>query len=80
MILAILTEVRKDGMQKWERYDLPKSDHMRYIWISAYQSKIGVKVGTQALMKFIKGTGGSIGGHWAGWEVMEIIDPAKMEM
>lgn len=53
---------------------------MRYIWLSPYQSIIGVKVGTQANLEFGSGTGGAVGGHWAGWKVIEIIDPAKMEM
>lgn len=73
-VLATLTEVRKDGMQKWERSDLPKSDHMRYIWINAYQSKAGVIVGTNAKLSFNSGTGGMIGGHWSVWKVKEVVD------
>lgn len=72
-VIAILTEVRKDGMQKWERSDLPKSDHMRYIWINAYQSIAGVKVGSQAKLIFSKGTGGMVGGHFSVWKVKELI-------
>ncbi len=60
MKLALCTEIRKDGMQKWERYDLPKSDHMRYIWLAAFQSKPDVKVGSQANLEFVTGTGGTI--------------------
>ena len=71
MVTATLTEVRKDGMQKWERSDLPKSDHMRYIWLNAYASKVGVEVGSIAELEFVKGTGGAIGGHWAGWKVVK---------
>ena len=71
MITAILTEIRKDGMQKWERNDKLKSDHMRYVWLSPYQSKSGVKVGDEANIEFRKGTGGAIGGHYAGWKVVK---------
>lgn len=73
MVTAILTEIRKDGMQKWERNDKVKSDHMRYVWLSPYQSKAGVKIGDEAQIEFHKGTGGIIGGHWAGWKIVKII-------
>jgi len=72
-VTATLTEVRKDGMQKWERSDLPKSDHMRYIWLNAYQSIKGVGVGSNAKLVFSKGTGGMIGGHFSVWKVLELI-------
>ncbi len=72
-VIATLTEIRKDGMQKWERYDLPKSDHMRYIWLNVYQSNPLVMLGSEAELEFGKGTGGMIGGHWAGWKVTKII-------
>lgn len=85
-VTAILTEIRKDGMQKWERTDLPRSDHMRYLWLNAYQSLKGVAIGTTANLVFEKGTGGVTGGHWAVWKVKEIImtkeqfirDPARI--
>ena len=73
IILATLTEVRKDYMQKWERLDLPKSDHMRYIWINPYQSVRGAKVGDEARILFDKGSGGAIGGHWSVYRVVEIV-------
>ena len=69
---ATLTEVRADGMQKWERTDLPMQDRMRYIWLAPLQSKVGVKVGSVANLVFSKGSGGMIGGHWAGWKVLEL--------
>jgi hypothetical protein len=68
-VQAILTEVRKDGMQKWERLELAKSDYTRYIWLAPFQSTSGVKVGSVADLVFYKGTGGAIGGHWSGWRV-----------
>lgn len=71
-VLATLTEVRADKMQKWERTDLPKSDHMRYIWLNPYQSIAGVKVGSQAKLTFNKGTGGMVGGHHSVWKVKEL--------
>ena len=65
-VTATLTEVRKDGMQKWERSDLLKSDHMRYIWITPSKANVG----DIATLEFVKGTGGAIGGHWAGWKIV----------
>ncbi len=72
-ILATLTEVRKDGMQKWERSDLPTTDHMRYIWLNAYQSNKDANIGSQAKLDFIKGTGGATGGHFSLWKVIELV-------
>lgn len=72
-VTATLTEVRADKMQKWERLDLPKQDHMRYIWINPYQSIPGVEVGSQAKLSFSNGTGGLVGGHFSIWRVIEIV-------
>lgn len=68
-VTATLTEVRKDGMQKWERSDLATSDHMRYIWIASFQSLKGMSVGSVATLVFERGTGGVTGGHWSLWRV-----------
>ena len=70
---ATLTEIRKDGMQKWERNEIPRGNHLRYVWINAYQSKPEAKLDCVAELEFVKGTGGMIGGHWAGWRVNKII-------
>jgi hypothetical protein len=74
-VQATLTEVRADGMQKWERADLDKQDHMRYIWLRPNGS-LGISprvVGDTAELEFVKGTGGPIGGHWAGWKVSRYL-------
>lgn len=34
---ATLTEIRADGMQKWERDDMPTTNHLRYIWLHPFQ-------------------------------------------
>lgn len=65
---ATLTEIRADGMQKWERPNLPVADHNRYIWLTA---RTGFKVGDVRTLEFSKGTGGQIGGHWAGWKIVK---------
>jgi hypothetical protein len=70
---ATLTEIRKDGFQKWERSELPKSDRMRYIWLQPFQSIKGAEIGSTATLVFSKGTGGLIGGHHAGWRVTELV-------
>jgi hypothetical protein len=65
--IATLTEIRaRDGMQKWERTELPASDSARYIWLTP---SAGVSVGEVRTLEFVKGTGGAIGGHWAGWKI-----------
>lgn len=69
-VAATLTEIRTDGMQKWERTDLPKQDHNRYIWLAPYCGAVKVAVGREATLAFTKGTGGMVGGHWAGWRVI----------
>jgi hypothetical protein len=69
-VQATLTEIRRDGMQKWERTDLPKQDRARYIWLAPYAGAIKATVGHQATLAFIKGTGGMVGGHWAGWRIV----------
>ena len=70
---ATLTEIRADGMQKWERNEIPRGNHLRYVWINVWQSKPEVKLDCVAELEFVKGTGGAIGGHWAGWKVNKII-------
>ncbi len=72
-VVATLTEIRKDFMQKWENESFPKDSHLRYIWINPYQSKAGVQVGCKAKLVFHNGTGGACGGHWALWRVTEVI-------
>ena len=72
-VLATLTEIRKDKMQKWEREDLDVSNNMRYIWLAPYQSKPEVIIGSKGKLEFVKGSGGQIGGHWAAWIVKEIV-------
>lgn len=70
-VKATLTEIRRDGMQKWERGDIDKNDHRRYIWLSPrFGSKHDVKVGDVATLEYIRGTGGAVGGHWAGWRLV----------
>ena len=64
---ATLTEIRADGMQKWEQIALPKADRARYIWLTPSR---GVAVGDERTLEFSKGTGGAIGGHWAGWKIV----------
>lgn len=73
MYEATCTEIRADGMQKWERTELPKSDQKRYIWLQSFQSKTGVVVGTVGKIAYVNGTGGAIGGHWGINKLMEII-------
>lgn len=68
-VTATLTERRRDGMQKWERTDLDKGDHMRYIWLAPFQTKSDLSVGAVETLEFVKGTGGAISGHWAGWKI-----------
>ena len=74
-VQATLTEVRKDGMQKWERADLDKQDHMRYIWLRQDGTLYARRpsVGDTAVLEWVKGTGGSTGGHWAGWKVSKYL-------
>ena len=69
-VRAILTEVRADGKQKWERTELPKQDMARYIWLAPYAGAVKAAVGTEATLAFVNGTGGMVGGHWAGWRVV----------
>ena len=64
-----LTERRVDGMMKFEREDLDKSNHMRYIWFSPYEIANKIEVGSEVILEWCKGTGGVIGGHWAGWRI-----------
>lgn len=68
-VIATLTEIRADHMQKWERDDLPTTNHLRYIWIAPFQSIEGVKVGSRCTLAFENGTGGRAGGHWSLWKV-----------
>ena len=72
-VSASLTEIRRDGMQKWERDDLPKEDHLRYIWLHPFHSIAGAIVGSRGRLEFSKGVGGSVGGHWALWKVKELL-------
>jgi hypothetical protein len=69
-VTATLTQIRQDGMQKWERIELPKADQARYIWLAPYAGAAKYNVGSVATLAFIKGTGGMTGGHWAGWRVV----------
>ena len=69
-VQAKLTERRADGKMKFERNDLDKSDHMRYIWLSPYEVSSKIEVGSTVTLEYVKGTGGIIGGHWAGWKII----------
>jgi hypothetical protein len=68
-VTATLTEIRADHMQKWERTELSVKDQARYIWLAPIESRPGLSVGTVAELEFVKGTGGAVGGHWAGWKI-----------
>lgn len=68
-VTATLTERRADGMMKFERSDRPSSDHMRYVWLSPYEAKSSIPVGSVVTLEWVNGTGGVVGGHWAGWKV-----------
>jgi len=70
-VLAHLTEIRSDGMQKWENPTFGIKDSRRYIWLSPRMSKPGLAVGATGTLEFTKGTAGLVGGHWAGWKLVK---------
>jgi hypothetical protein len=73
VVTATLTEVRADLSQKWEAEEYDVRDHRHYIWLKPFQNKFPVQVGSKAKIEFVKGTGGATGGHWALWQVREIL-------
>ena len=62
-VKATFTERRSDGMQKWERIELPQSDRNRYIWLAPFQSKPGLAIGAVETLEFVKRD------YWAGWKI-----------
>ena len=63
MITAILTEIRADTMQKWERPEISKKDASRYIWLAPFQSLPNVALGATGVIDFIKAP------HYALWKL-----------
>lgn len=58
-IIATLTAIRTDGMQKWEREDRIVTDRSRYFWLQSFQSIKDAKVGSIGTLEFITGPGGA---------------------